>query len=423
MEQHIEEQNTLATGKRQQLNIEKIRNDFPMLKERNANGRPLIYFDSASTNHKPQVLIDRLTELYSKEYGKTEESHTFGARMTQAYEDTRAKFAKFLNAKEAKEVVFTSSCTASINLVANGFAKSILKSGDEILISTLEHHSNIVPWQMACEQTGAKLVVVPINSSGELDMEAYSKLLSNKTKIVSICHSSNVLGTMTPVHEIVQLAHAKGIPVLLDGAQTAPHMKVDMQEIDCEYYTFSFHKMGGPAGIGILYGKSEWLDKLPPQWGGEAMTKEVSFDKTTYQPAPKRFEAGTPAFEEIVACSVLIDYVEGINMKAAEEYEQELMEYATERLNEIPKVKIYGTAPRKEPVVSFILEGMDVEELATYLNDEYNIAAKAGQLTAEPLMKHLGLKALLRTSFCYFNTREEIDQLVEAVEKFIDTHS
>jgi cysteine desulfurase/selenocysteine lyase len=422
MEANINEQDVLATGKRQDLDIKKIRNDFPMLRE-TINGKPLIYFDSASTNHKPQVVIDRLMELYTKEYGKTEEKHTYGKRMTEAYEETRAKFAKFLNAKDPKEIVFTPSCTASINMVANGFARAFLKEGDEILISTMEHHSNIIPWQMACEQTGAKLVISPIKSSGELDMNAYAALLSEKTKIVSICHSSNVLGTITPVNDIVRLAHAKNIPVLIDGAQTAPHMKVDMQEIDCEYFVFSVHKMGGPAGVGVLYGKSEWLDKLPPEWGGEAMATEVTFSKATYQPAPKKFEAGTPPFEEIVACSVLIDYVEAVDLHKAEKYEVELMEYATERLSEIKGVKIYGVAPVKEPVVSFDLEGMDVKELESFLNDEYNIAVKAGDLTAQPLMSHLGVKGLLRLAFCYYNTPEEIDIFIDAVKHFVNTRS
>jgi cysteine desulfurase/selenocysteine lyase len=418
MEIETSEQDVFATGKQQDLDVKKIRSDFPMLKEK-INGKPLIYFDSASTNHKPQVLIDRLVELYTKEYGKTEESHTYGKRMTEAYEETRARFAKFLNAREPKEVVFTSSCTASINLVANGFARTILKAGDEVVISMLEHHSNIVPWQMACEQTGAKLVVAPIKDTGELDMEAYANLLSDKTKIVSICHSSNVLGTITPIEEIVQLAHAKGIPVLIDGAQTAPHMKVDMQEIDCEYFVFSVHKMGGPAGIGVLYGKSDWLDKLPPQWGGEAMADSVTFTNTSYKPVPKKFEAGTPPFEEIVACGVLIGYIEALGMDKTEQYEEELMLYAEHRLAEIEQVKIYGTAPVKEPVVSFDLPGMDVKELERYLNDEFNIAVKAGELTAQPLMKHLGVKGLLRLAFCYYNTREEIDIFMDALEAFI----
>jgi cysteine desulfurase/selenocysteine lyase len=422
MEASINEQDVFATGKRQQLDVNKIRNDFPMLKE-TINGKPLIYFDSASTNHKPQVVIDRLSELYIKEYGKTEEEHTYGKRMTEAYEEARAKFAKFINAKEPKEIVFTPSCTASINMVANGFARAFLKAGDEILISTMEHHSNIIPWQMACEQTGAKLVISPIKSNGELDMDAYASLLSDRTKIVSICHSSNVLGTITPVNDIVKLAHAKNIPVLIDGAQTAPHMKVDMQEIDCEYFVFSVHKMGGPAGIGVLYGKTDWLEKLPPQWGGEAMADTVSFDKTTYQPAPKKFEAGTPPFEEIVACSVLIDYVEAVDMHKAEKYEEELMDYATERLTEIKEVKIYGAAPVKEPVISFVVDGMDVKELESFLNDEYNIAVKAGDLTAQPLMSHLGVEKLLRVAFCYFNTREEIDIFIDAVKHFIQTKS
>lgn len=415
----ISGEDTLATGKNQSLDIQKIRSEFPMFKTK-VNGKPLVYFDSAATNHKPQVVIDRLVELYSKQYGKTQENHTFSQIITKAFEETREKTASLIGAKSAEEIVFTTGSTEGINIVANGFAKALLKQGDEIVISTLEHHSNIVPWQLACQLTGAKIVVAPIHSNGELDMEAFEGLLTDKTRIVSLSHSSNVLGTMLPAKQICAIAHARNIPVLIDGAQTAPHMPVNMQDIDCDFYIFSAHKMGGPAGVGILYGKAQWLDNVPPQLGGEGMATEVSFEERTYSPVPKKFEAGTPAFEEIVAFGTLIDFVNEIGLSKTAEYEQELMQYATQQLSKIEKLKIYGTAPEKEPVVSFLLEGMDVKQLETYLNDNYNMAVRAGQLSAQPLMKHLGLEALLRVSLCYYNTREEIDLLVEAIETFID---
>lgn len=415
----ISGEDTLATGKNQGLDIQKIRSEFPMFKTK-VNGKPLVYFDSAATNHKPQVVIDRLIQLYTKQYGKIQENHTFSQIMTKAFEETREKTARLIGAKSAQEIVFTTGSTQGINIVANGFAKAMLKQGDEIVVSTLEHHSNIVPWQLACQLTGARIVVAPIHSNGELDIEAFEGLLTDKTRIVSVSHSSNVLGTMLPVKQICAIAHARNIPVLIDGAQTAPHMPVNMQDIDCDFYVFSAHKMGGPAGVGILYGKAQWLDNLPPQLGGEGMATEVSFEESTYSPVPKKFEAGTPAFEEIVAFGTLIDFVTELGLSKTAEYEQELMQYATQQLSKIKKVKIYGTAPGKEPVVSFLLEGMDVKQLETYLNDNYNMAVRAGQLSAQPLMKYLGLEALLRVSLCYYNTREEINLLVEAIEAFID---
>jgi cysteine desulfurase/selenocysteine lyase len=410
---------TVLKRSTQGLDIDKIRDDFPMLKTQ-VNGMPLIYFDSAATNHKPQVVIDHLMDLYTRKYGKTQEKHTFSEKMTAAFEETRYKFAELIHAGSPEQIVFTTGSTQGINMVANGFARTFLKEDDEILISALEHHSNIVPWQMACQQTGARLVVVPIHSNGELDMEEYKRLLTSRTKIVSVCHSSNVLGTMIPAKELIRLAHGKGIPVLIDGAQTAPHMKIDVQDLDCDFYVFSVHKMGGPAGVGILYGKSSWLDQLPPQLGGEGMASEVTFEQSTYQPIPKKFEAGTPAFEEIVSCAALVDYVNALDMSKAEAYELELMAYATEKLNQINKLKIYGTAPEKEPVISFVIEGMDVKELEKYLSDKYNIAVKAGQLSAQPLLKCLGLESLLRVALCYYNTYEEIDVLVTAIQSFIE---
>lgn len=402
----------------QGLDIEKIRGDFPMTRVE-VNGKRLIYFDSAATNHKPQVVIDCLNALYTSKYGKTEEGHTFSQLMTKAFEETRTKAANMIGAPEVSEVIFTTGSTHGINIVANGFGRAILQEGDEILISMLEHHSNIVPWQLACENSGAKLVICPILPDGQLDMAQFEMLLSEKTRIVSLAHSSNVLGTMIPVRKVCDIAHARGIPVLIDGAQTAPHMPVDISALDCDFYVFSAHKMGGPAGVGILYGKSFWLDRIPPLQGGEGMATTVSFKESKYAALPKKFEAGTPAFEEIVAFGTLIDYVQALDMSKTAAYEQELLEYATERLAELPKVRIFGTSPEKEPVISFDLSGMDIKACEKFLNDEYNIAVKAGKLSAEPLLNYLGIDTLLRLSFCYTNTRDEIDVFLGALTHFI----
>lgn len=417
MENKTHAQTVIAVDN-QGLDIDSIRRDFPML-QTEVNSKPLIYFDTAATNHKPKVVIDKLQELYTTRYGKTQENHTFSKMMTEAFDETRSKVATFMGAERPEEIVFTTGSTQGINIVANGFGRAILKDDDEVLITMLEHHSNIVPWQLACQLSGAKLVVAPINALGEVDLEQFEKLFSQKIKIVAITHSSNVLGTMLPVKKIVTMAHQHNIPVLVDGAQTAPHMPINVQELNCEFYVFSAHKMGGPAGVGVLYGKAEWLDKLPPQLGGEGMATEVTFEQSTYQPVPKKFEAGTPAFEEIVAFGTLLDYVRQLDMAKTAAYEQELMTYATERLSNIEQVKIYGTSTEKEPVVSFSLEGSDVKELEKYLNDNYNIAVRAGQLSAQPLMKFLGVDALIRISICYYNTVEEIDVLVQGIKAFI----
>jgi cysteine desulfurase/selenocysteine lyase len=403
----------------QGLDIEEIRMEFPMLQTK-VNGKPLVYFDTAATNHKPQVVIDKIQELYTVKYAKTEEKHTFSQVMTMAFNETRSKVAAFIDAERIEEIVFTTGCTQGVNIVANGFGRAILKEGDEVLITVLEHHSNIVPWQLACQVSGAKLVVAPINAEGEVDLERFERLLSSKTRIVAITHSSNVLGTMLPVKELVSMAHAQNIPVLVDGAQTAPHMTISMRDLNCDFYVFSAHKMGGPAGVGVLYGKAEWLDKLPPQLGGEGMADEVSFEESTYSSIPKKFEAGTPAFEEIVAFGTLLDYLKKLDMSKTAAYEQELMRYLTGNLKNIPQVKVYGTSAQKEPVVSFAIDGKNVKELEKYLNDNYNIAVRAGALSAQPLLKHLGLEALLRVSLCYYNTGHEIDLLIAAIKEFLD---
>jgi cysteine desulfurase/selenocysteine lyase len=410
---------TRATGVRQGLNIEKIRASFPMLSA-TVNGKPLIYFDSAATTHKPAVVLEALRRFYGEAYGKPQEAHHFAKKATEALEQTRKKIANFLGAPSEKEIIFTRGCTEAINLVSDGFAKSMLKKDDEIVITEMEHHANIVPWQMACDLSGARLRVLPITTSGEIDLDTFQEFLTDRTRIVSISHSSHVLGTILPVEEMIRLAHMKDIPVLLDGAQAAPHMPVNIKKLDCDFYTIAAHKMGAPSGVGILYGKKKWLQKLPPALGGGDMVKKVSFEKSEYQDIPMKFEAGTPPFGEIISMSALIDYLEELDMEKTSGYEQELLAYGTQRLSAISGLKIYGTAPEKEPVLSFELEGKDVKKLEKFLDEEYNIATRAGDLSAQPLMKILGVKGLLRISFCYYNTRQEIDILAEAIEAFND---
>jgi cysteine desulfurase/selenocysteine lyase len=409
----------LATGRNQGLDIEKIRAEFPML-QKQVNGKQLIYFDSASTSHKPKRVMDRLYKFYTEEYAKPNESHTLSQRVTEQKEEARKKMATYIGAKEPSEVVFSRGCTESINMVAGSFARGLLKEGDEVLITALEHHANIVPWQLACQETGAKLKVVPIIETGELDMDEYRKALSNKTRIVAFSHSSNAIGTVVPVKEMVAVAHEKDIPVLVDGAQYAPHAPINMQELDCDFYTFSCHKMGSPSGVGVLYGKKEWLAKLPPYEGGGDMAKKVDFgEQPTLEPAPKKFEAGTMPFAEIIAMSTLIDYLNELDIHKTSAYEQELLTYATQRISTLDRVRIVGTAPEKEPVLSITLEGLDIKKLERFLNDEYNLDVRAGDLTAQPLMKVLKVPGLLRASFCYYNTSAEVDVFVQAVEDFI----
>jgi cysteine desulfurase / selenocysteine lyase len=399
------------------LDIERIRKDFPLLTKR-ISGKPVIYFDSAATGQKPMVVMERLQQFYSSEYAKPQEKHKLSKNVTSELDDARSKIADFFGARD-KEIVFTRGCTEAINLVAGGFARGLLKSGDDVLVTALEHHANIVPWQMACEQSGARLRVIPITSSGEPDMRAYEKMLTRRTKIVAVAHTSHVLGTILPVKEMAKLAHKKNIPLLVDGAQAAPHMPVDFKELDCDFYTLSGHKMGSPTGIGILYGKKKWLDKLPPSEGGADMSKKVSFEKTEFNPPPAKFEAGTPPFAEIIAFGELISYLEKLDMEKTSEYEKDLLDYATEKLSAIDQVVIHGTAPEKEPVISFQLLKKDVKKLEKYLSDKHNIFGRAGDLSAQPLMETLGVKNLYRVSFCYYNTYNEIDKFIRALNEFI----
>jgi len=419
MQTDVQHDPDFATGKKQGLDVQKIRQDFPMLQYRQ-NGKQMIYFDSAATNHKPQVVIDRLNYLYTKQYGKPQEQHELSKMMSEEVDNTRSKFADFLNARHSEEIIFTKGCTESINIVAQGFGRALLKAGDEILITEMEHHANIVPWQMACSFSGAILKVVPVSEHGEINLEDFQEQLSNRTKIISVSHTSHAFGTKSPVEDIIKIAHERNIPVLIDAAQTAPHMRIDVSEMDCDFLTFSVHKMGGPAGVGVLYGKKEWLNKIPPHNGGSENTKSVTFEKSEFQPLPKKFEAGTPAFEEIAATGALIDYVREIDMKKTEKYERELLKYATEKVRNLPGVKIYGDTDEKEPVLSFVIENIESTKLATFLSDEHNINVRAGKLSAEPVMKKHNIPELLRVSVCYYNTREEIDTFVAAVEEYLD---
>jgi len=400
-------------------NVDKLRQEFPMLGKK-VNRKPFIYFDNAATGHKPQSVLQRLQQFYMGEYGKPKESHELGKMATESVEEARSKIANFIGAGSEKSIVFTRGCTESINIVAGGFAREILKKRDEILITALEHHANIIPWQMACAQSGAILKVVPITPSGEIEIESFENMLSDRTKIVAVSHSSHVFGTILPVKKMIALAHKKGIPVLLDGAQTVPHMPVNVEDLDCDFYTFSAHKMGGPAGVGVLYGKRKWLNQLPPFEGGSDMAKKVSFEKTEYESVPQKFEAGTMPFADIIAFGAGIDFLEELGMENLFQYEQELLAYATEELSKISGVTLLGSAAEKEAVISFYMEQKDVKKLEKYLSNEHNIFVRAGELNAQPLMKVLGVKGLLRISFSYYNTMSEIDMFVKALKKFLE---
>jgi len=397
------------------LDINKIRADFPIL-SRTVNGKPLVYFDNGATSQKPQIVIDAIAKYYQEINANIHRGvHTLSQLATDAYENSRAKIQHHINAKFAHELIFTSGTTHGINAVANGFA-SILKPGDEVLVSALEHHSNIVPWQMLCERTGATLRVIPMNENGELIMAEYDKLLSDKTKIVTVNHISNALGTVNPIQYMIDKAHEFGAAVLIDGAQAVPHLKPDVQVLDCDFYVFSGHKMCGPTGVGILYGKEVWLNKLPPYQGGGEMIKEVTFEKTTYADLPHKFEAGTPDIAGGIVLGIAVDYMNSIGFDNIQKQELELLEYATKRLLEIDGLKIYGTAAAKTSVVSFNIEGIHPYDIGTII-DKLGIAVRTGHHCAQPIMNYFEIPGTIRASFSFYNTKEEIDVMVEAVKK------
>ncbi len=397
------------------LDIQKIRADFPILSQK-VNGKPLVYFDNGATSQKPQVVIDAISTYYSEINANIHRGvHTLSQLATDAYEVSRNTIQNHLNAKHNYEIIFTSGTTFGINLVANGFA-SLLKAGDEVMVSALEHHSNIVPWQFLCERTGANLVVIPMNEKGELILSEFDKLLSEKTKIVTVNHISNALGTVNPIEYIIKKAHGVGAAVLIDGAQATPHLRPDMQALDCDFYVFSGHKVCGPTGVGILYGKEEWLRKLPPYQGGGEMIAEVTFEKTTYADLPHKFEAGTPNIEGGIVLGTAIDYMNAIGFDNIAAYEHELLLYGTQRLQEIEGLKIFGTSENKASVISFNIEGIHPYDIGTII-DKLGIAVRTGHHCAQPIMNFFNIPGTIRASFAFYNTKEEIDIFVEAVKK------
>lgn len=399
------------------FNVENIRKDFPIL-SRKVNGQPLVYFDNAATSQKPQQVIDSIVDYYSNYNANIHRGvHSLSQEATDKYEEARGKIQKHFNAEKAHEIIFTSGTTHSINLVANGFA-SLLKEGDEIIVSALEHHSNIVPWQMLCEKTNAVLKVIPMNNEGELVMSSYDKLLSEKTKLVFVNHISNALGTINPIEYIIKKAHQVNAAVLIDGAQACPHLKPDVQALDADFYVASAHKMCGPTGVGMLYGKEEWLNKLPPYQGGGEMIADVTFEKTTYAELPHKFEAGTPNICGGIAFGAAIDYLNHIGFDAIANYENELLEYATIQLLTLDGLKIYGTSKHKTSVISFNIIAIHPYDIGTIV-DKLGIAVRTGHHCAQPIMDFYKIPGTIRASFAFYNTKEEIDKLVTALKKAV----
>jgi len=396
--------------------VEAIRRDFPVLHQ-SVNGHPLVYLDSAASSQRPRQVIDAISRYYEQDHANVHRGvHTLSQRATDAFEGARESVRRFIGARSTKEVIFVRGTTEAINLVAASFARPRLQAGDEIIISALEHHANIVPWQLVCEQTGAKLKVIPISQEGEVDFDAFQSLLSARTKLVALAHVSNALGTVVPVKRFIDVAHKHGVPVLLDGAQAVPHAKVDVQALDCDFYCFSGHKMCGPTGIGVLYGREALLNAMPPWQGGGDMILAVTFEKTTFNQLPWKFEAGTPDIAGAVGLAAAIDYLENLGMDRIAAYEQELLHYATAALQKVAGLRIVGTAPEKAGVVSFVLEGIHPHDIGTILDAE-GVAIRTGHHCAMPVMDFFSIPATARASLAFYNTRAEIDALVHALER------
>jgi len=397
------------------FDIKAVRNDFPILNQQ-VNGKPLVYFDNAATAQKPRVVEEAIKRYYDTINANIHRGvHTLSQLATDAYEESRKKVQLHLNAKEDREIIFTPGTTFGINLVANGFG-ALLQKGDEVLISAMEHHSNIVPWQFACERSGATLKVIPMNQKGELIMEAFDDLVTSNTKVVAVTHISNALGTINPIKTIIEKAHQVGAAVLIDGAQATPHVKPDVQDLDCDFYVFSGHKVCGPTGTGVLYGKEAWLNKLPPYQGGGEMIKTVTFEKTTYACLPHKFEAGTPNIAGGIVLGYALDYLNGIGFDQIQTYEHELLTYGTQRLLEIEGLHIVGTAANKTSVISFNIEGLHPYDVGVIV-DKLGVAVRTGHHCTQPIMDFFGIPGTIRASFSFYNTKEEIDVLVEAVKK------
>lgn len=400
------------------IDINNIRKQFPILATQ-VKGKKLVYFDNAATSQKPKRVVDAIENYYGGQNANIHRGiHHLAEVSTAAYEETRAAFVRFLNAKSTKEIIFTKGTTDSINIVAQTFTEKFIEAGDEIIISTLEHHSNIVPWQIACEKSGAILKIIPINEAGEIDIEAYKQLLNKKTKLVAVNQVSNALGSINPVKEMIQLAHEVGAKVLIDGAQSTSHIKLDMQDLDCDFFAFSAHKMYGPTGVGVLYGKEELLNALPPYQSGGEMIAEVSFEKTTYNELPYKFEAGTPNIGDVIATKEAIEFIEELGVENIAAYEEELLQYATAKCQEIEGLKIVGTAQHKASVISFVFDDVHHQDLAILL-DNYGIAVRTGHHCTQPLMKRFGISGTTRASFAVYNTKEEIDYFIESLNKVL----
>lgn len=397
-------------------NIDHIREDFPIL-SRTVYGKPLIYLDNAATTQKPRCVVEAITEEYYSVNANVHRGvHFLSQQATELHEASRETVRRFINARSTAEIIFTRGTTESINLIASSFTDSQMEAGDEIIISTMEHHSNIVPWQLQAERKGIKLKVIPMNDRGEVLLDEYASLFTERTKLVSITHMSNVLGTINPVKEMIATAHAHNIPVLVDGAQAVPHMKVDVQELGADFYAFSGHKIYGPTGVGVLYGKEEWLDRLPPYQGGGEMIQNVSFEKTTFNTLPFKFEAGTPDYVGTTALARALDYVSSIGIEAIAAHEHELTQYAMKRMKEIEGLRIFGEAEQKGGVISFLVKDIHHFDMGTLL-DRLGIAVRTGHHCAEPLMHRLGIEGTIRASFALYNTFEEVDLLVEGINR------
>ncbi len=404
------------------FDAERVRADFPILQQV-INGKPLVYLDNGATSQKPQAVIDELVRYYTTENANVHRGvHTLSQNATEDYEGARAKLRGLLNAADDHEIIYTSGTTQSINIVAQSFGRQNIGPGDEIIVSNMEHHSNIVPWQMLCEENGAVLRVVPIDDAGELLMDEYEQMLSPRTKLVSITHVSNALGTILPVEQIIGMAHAQRIPVMLDGAQAVPHMAVDVQALDCDFYVFSGHKIFGPTGIGVLYGKAELLDSMPPVQGGGEMIKSVTFEKTIYNDLPYKFEAGTPNIAGAVGLGAAVDYVQSVGYDSFSAHEDELLEYGTKALESIDGLRIIGTAPRKAGILSFVMENVHPHDIGTILDAE-GIAVRTGHHCAQPVMQRFQIPATARASLAMYNTKEDIDALVRAIDRVIEVFS
>ena len=397
-------------------NVEEIRADFPIL-GREVYGKPLVYFDNGATTQKPRCVVDAITdEYYSVNANVHRGVHFLSQQATELHEASRETVRKFINARSTNEIVFTRGTTESINLLVSSFGESFMQEGDEVIVSTMEHHSNIVPWQLLQARKGIVLKVIPMNDRGELLLDEYERLFSPRTRIVSVAHVSNVLGTVNPVRDMIATAHAHGVPVLVDGAQSIPHMPVDVQVLDADFYVFSGHKVYGPTGVGVLYGKEDWLDKLPPYQGGGEMIQHVSFERTTFNELPFKFEAGTPDYIGTTGLAKALDYVSALGMDHIAAYEHELTEYATRRLKEIPGMRIFGEASEKGSVISFLVGNIHHFDMGTLL-DRLGIAVRTGHHCAQPLMQRLGIEGTVRASFGLYNTKEEVDALVAGVER------